>query len=101
MKTYRLFEITTRDGLRRRDGRYPQRIGSLVQIEEAYLTEGIPLALEYIEDGKGNPKQGVLTTSPIVNIGHDVLRSQIGVTTRNSVYHLREIDEQEAHNEQD
>ena len=93
MKTYRIIEITDHDGNRRKDGRYPQRVNSLVRVDEEFLAGGFPLMWAYITDGEGNPKQGFVHTSQIQDIVSNGI-GQIGVKTLNSIYHLRVEDEQ-------
>ena len=82
---YRLTDIT-KDGKTRTDGRYPQRIGCLVEI--LFMWVGISLVLSYLEDADGNKKQGFLKTSLITEIDGDASSDVITVTTLNSVYTL-------------
>ena len=69
----------------RTDGRYPLRIGSTV---EFYMkpTDGIPMVLAYVTDNQGDPKEGYLRTSSVVDI--EETKEHIVVTTRNSIYYF-------------
>lgn len=69
----------------RTDGRYPLRIGGTVEFYMK-LIPGVPMMLSYIADNQGNPKEGVLTTSEIVDV--DETRYEVIVTTRNSIYYF-------------
>lgn len=67
----------------RTDGRYPLRIGSTV---EFYMipVPGISMVLLYVSDNQGNPKEGYLRTSTVIDV--DQTDTEIIVTTRNSIY---------------
>ncbi len=82
---YRITDIT-KDGETRTDGRYPLRIGSLVEILD--MCVGWRLVLGYLKDAEGNEKSGVLSTSRIVKIDSTFSLDEITVTTLNSVYTL-------------
>ena len=82
---YRITDIT-KDGKTRTDGRYPLRIGSLVEIVD--MSVGWRLNLAYIEDADGNEKSGSLSTSQVVKIDNTPSLDVITVTTLNSVYTL-------------
>jgi hypothetical protein len=82
---YRLTDIT-KDGKTRTDGRYPLRIGSLVEIVD--MCVGWRLNLSYVKDADGNEKSGFLSTSQVVKIDSTPSLDVITVTTLNSVYTL-------------
>ena len=82
---YRITDIT-KDGETRTDGRYPLRIGSLVEILD--MNVGWRLALGYLKDAEGSEKSGVLSTSRVVKIDSTPSLDVITVTTLNSVYTL-------------
>lgn len=82
---YRI-ESITKNGVQRTDGRYPLRIGSIVEIVS--LDIGRPFVYQYIKDANGNDKEGYLTTSTIIKLESDFGLNTIVVTTRNSVYTL-------------
>lgn len=86
---FKILSITGIDGTPRNDGRYPQRINSIVEIYEEYVNVGHPFLMAYISDGLGNPKCGYLTTSRAVYV--DRQDDLLIVTTRNSVYTLERV----------
>lgn len=69
----------------RTDGRYPLRIGSTV---EFYMkpVAGIGMILTYVTDNEGNPKEGYLRTSTVIDIDED--KYCIIITTKNSIYYF-------------
>lgn len=69
----------------RTDGRYPLRIGSEV---EFYMqpTIGMSMHLSYVKDNQGNPKDGILHTSRVINLIED--NKEIIVTTYSSIYYF-------------
>ena len=76
---------STRTNETRTDGRYLLRIGSMV---EFYLkpVPGMVMILSYISDNEGNPKEGYLRTSTVIDV--DETKDRVVVTTRNSIYYL-------------
>ncbi len=79
----------------RTDGRYPLRIGSLVDLLY-FPTVDSHMLLSYVKDWQGNDKYGVLRTSPVTEIIKDE-SSEEGYTTSlivqtlNSVYYFEEV----------
>ena len=69
----------------RADGRYPLRIGSTVDFYRTPIP-GVPMLLSYISDNQGNPKQGILRTSNVIDV--DETEYEVIVFTLNSIYHL-------------
>ena len=69
----------------RTDGRYPLRIGSTIEFYRKPIL-GVPMILEYISDNQGNPKEGYLTTSAVVDV--EETKYEVVVTTRNSIYYF-------------
>lgn len=86
---YRIERITDRDGNDRIDGRYPRRIGCVV--EEYQIALSHPMLLDYIRDNEGNEKMGCLRTSVVE--GYSKSFNDLKVYTSNSIYYLKEIDE--------
>ena len=82
---YRITSIT-KDGVQRTDGRYPSRVGSVVEILS--LDIGKPMELQYVLDANGNEKTSYLYTGKIVKIESEIGLNKIVVTTSNSVYTL-------------
>lgn len=80
-------------GKPRQDGRYPQRIGSIVSIYNPKSKIGECLILEYYKDNKGNPKDGLLRTSPIVAM--ELYDNLIIFYTMNSIYYLQKEEKEE------
>lgn len=87
---FKIESIHDKIGNPRIDGRYPQRINSIVQIFEEYVCVGAPLMIHYITDGAGNSKDGVLTTSAV----ETVIKSneRIIAFTRNSIYTFERLE---------
>lgn len=85
---YRITSIT-KDGVPRTDGRYPSRVGSVVEI--VALDIGRPLELRYVIDAKGNDKTSYLIAGTIVKLESDLGLKTIIVTTKNSVYTLEKF----------
>lgn len=72
-------------GKTRTDGRYPLRIGSIVEFYFKPVV-GECMYLSYVADNQGNPKEGYLRTSVVKNIIE--VGSVIAVYTANSVYYF-------------
>lgn len=89
-----IYEITHLDGTPRTDDRYPQRKGCLVKII-GKVQPGIPLFLNYIADAAGNPKEGMLVTSNVEQVGslYDDRHVTARIKTLNSIYHLLGTEE--------
>lgn len=69
----------------RTDGRYPLRIGSIVDFY-TLPSIGCSMCLSYIKDNKGNQKDGILITSLVNNIVET--ETEISIETMNSIYVL-------------
>ena len=85
---YRIIDIT-KDGATRTDGRYPLRIGCVVEI--LVIDIGFPMILKYTVAARGNGKSGYLQTSRIVKIESDPELNNMVVTTLNSIYTLKKF----------
>ena len=82
-------------GTPREDGRYPLRIGRIVELDVKDLKEGIPLILHYVKDENGNDYRGYhLVCSAIKNWDY-VYDNVIRVETNNSIYELEEVKDNE------
>ena len=82
----KIIDITYADtGKTRTDGRYPQRIGSTVKFSLPH-EPGHCLYLDYVADNEGNPKDGILRTSPVEHIIET--DTMIAIYTLNSVYYF-------------
>lgn len=84
---YRIERITDRTGRDREDGRNPQRIGREGALLEAEV--GYPMRLAYIA-----PDVGTLVTNRVNHIKR--YGRELVVKTLNSIYHLREVEEESA-----
>ena len=91
MGNFKIKAILTPDGYPREDGRYPQRVGSIVNLVDDLLV-GQQIVWNYVKDAQGNDKMGTVATSPVERIrivgeysksGKEV---EITVYTRNSIY---------------
>ena len=82
----KIAKITHLNGKVRDDGRYPQRIDSIVNIISADI--GSPMLLEYIKDYEGNSKEGFLQTSSISEKEFVEDVNLFIITTQNSIYYL-------------
>ena len=82
---YRIIDIS-KDGATRTDGRYPLRIGCVVEI--LVIDIGFPMIFKHTAAARGNGKSGYLQTSRIVKIESDSELNNIVIDTLNSVYTL-------------
>ena len=90
-------------GLDRQDGRYPLRIGRIVNLNIDYIEIGYPLVIRYIRDSDGTPmKFSVLKTSNVVEINSvgevecDPLF--VIVETENSIFEFEKMEEYDMKN---
>jgi hypothetical protein len=86
MRKWRIVKITYPDGNNREDGRYPQRLNSIVNI--IAVKTGCKMILEYMADGAGNKKAGILATSDVVKTKYAEDGRLFVVTTQNSKYYF-------------
>ena len=82
----------------RTDGRYPLRIGRIVNLDVDYIEIGLPLVLRYVKDSDGTPmKFSLLKTSNVVEVtsvgelGINPLR--VIVETENSIFEFERVEE--------
>ena len=81
--------IYGRRGLRRTDGRYPLRIGRIVDLDLNCIEEGKPLFIEYLRDVDGTDYNKRLLTSNVVKMKtlfEDDDFDDISVETKNSIF---------------
>ena len=87
---YKIIDIKHKNtGKTREDGRYPLRIGSVIDFFAYEPTVNQCAMLSYVSDNKGNPKQGTLRTSFVEEIFED--DNELILTTNNSIYILEKI----------
>lgn len=75
----------------RTDGRYPLRIGRIVELDATTLMEGDQLVLDYVVDENGNDYSGMSLYCSIIKDWDFVYENRIWIETRNSIYELEEI----------
>ena len=76
-------------GLPRMDGRYPQRINSIIQF--LHLDLDNVLVWDYISDNIGNPKVGRMRTSLVTGVNSNPDGDALVITTLNTVYHFEKV----------
>lgn len=91
---YRIKSIKHSENLSdRTDGRYPKRIGRIVDLDIdgiAYSQRNIlPMIIRYVKDEYGNDYPYTLRTSTVLN--YEVLENTVTVNTRNSIYEFEKV----------
>ena len=72
-------------GTKRTDGRYPLRIGRIVDLDVTKLTGNAPMVINYVCDSDGTSFEGlVLYTSHVISITVKV--TEVTVETENFIY---------------
>lgn len=72
-------------GTKRTDGRYPLRIGRIVELDVSKIIRNVPMIISYVCDSDGTSLEGlVLYTSRVVGITVKV--TEVTVETENSIY---------------
>ena len=91
---YYIENITYKNGQTRTDGRYPDRIGSLVNLLTSPMV-GMPLYFQYIKYNDGKLVEDHVTRTSCVD-DYDQYSKQgyLLIYTRNSVYYFKEIEEE-------
>jgi hypothetical protein len=84
---YKIISIT-QNGVARTDGRYPLRIGCTGQIRRLMI--GFSMWFQYDKDSNGNPKEGALQTSSVLDLW--MADGRVYVTTVNSEYIFEAIN---------
>ena len=98
MKLYKINSIlhSGRKGKRgtlREDGRYPLRIGRIIELDVSMLNEGTQLILSYVKDENGNDYRGHYLICTIIKDWDYVYDNVIRIETNNSIYELEGIGE--------
>lgn len=89
---YLIEDITYKNGQTRTDGRYPNRIGSTVQLNSAPVV-GYPLFFRYVKYNNGEVVEDSITrTSRVDDFDHYSKPGYLLVYTRNSIYYFKELD---------
>ena len=73
----------------RTDGRYPMRIGRIIDLDRSRIVEDESAILAYVRDADGSPYDGYLHTSIVKNI--QGTGDTIFIETMNSIYALRKV----------
>lgn len=86
-------DIVYKNGQTRTDGRYPKRIGSVVQFL-APVTIGEPCVFRYVKYNNGEIVEDHVTRTSVINDYDSYsVEGKLFLYTRNSIYVLREIGE--------
>lgn len=80
-------------GTPRTDGRYPQRVGRIVEINLKNLVLGTPLILNYVKDEHGNNYRGSILNCSRIQSTHMVTNKLLVVETCNTIYEFEEVEE--------
>lgn len=91
MDKYKITSITHLDGEPRTDGRYPKRIGRIVEEPDIHLLNR-PLFINYITDENGNDYRGYVLRTSLVQSARKK-GNTITVTTLNSIYTFEKVEE--------
>lgn len=99
MKYYKIKRVlhTGVDGERnipRTDGRYPMRIGRIVQFSEANIIINEPFWLRYVCDENGNDYNGMVKRTSYV-VGYEITRDDqkeyVRLETYRTIYEFEEV----------
>lgn len=98
MKLYKINSILHsgrkgKRGIPREDGRYPLRIGRIVELDVSKLNEGTRLILNYIKDENGNDYSGLCLLCSAIKDWDYVYDNRIRIETNNSIYELEEVED--------
>ena len=94
---YRITKITHtgtfgEKGTNRTDGRYPLRIGRIVEMKYDSIEISVPTTLHYVRDSDGSPLIfKYIRTSDVVSKSKN--NNKVVITTRNSVFEFEEYEE--------
>ena len=90
---YLIENITYKNGNTRTDGRYPNRIGSTVQLNQFPMV-GEPLMFRYVKYNNGECVEDHLTrTSRVDDFDSYSKSGYLIIYTRNSIYYFKELKE--------
>lgn len=98
MNYYKITSIlhTGIDGERytsRTDGRYPNRIGRIVTINEKEIKIEKPFYLQYVTDEKGNDLRGFVKRTSYVVDWDFIFDDKLTLETHRSIYMFEKVDE--------
>lgn len=91
---YYIEDITfKRSGETRKDGKYPNRIGSIVELKESPIV-GRPLYFRYIKYNNGQLVEDHITrTSCVDDFDQYSKNGYLIIYTRNSIYYFKELED--------
>lgn len=93
MAKYLIEDITFKNGETRTDGRYPNRIGSTVQLIQSPVV-GEPLMFRYVKYNNGERVEDHVTrTSRVDDFDEYSQPGYLLIYTRNSIYYFKELEE--------
>ena len=73
----------------RTDGRYPMRIGRVINMDRSRIVEDESAILAYVRDADGSPYDGYLHTSVVQDVQE--IGDMLFIMTLNSIYALRKV----------
>ena len=74
------------------DGRYPLRIGRIIELDTKDLFIGNQLVLDYVQDENGNDYRGMSLYCSMIKDWDYVYENRIRVETINSIYEFEETE---------
>lgn len=90
---YIIEDITFKNGITRTDGRYPNRIGSIVELIKEPIIKN-PLYFRYIKYNNGEFVEDHITrTSCVDDFDYYSKPGYLIVYTRNSIYYFKESED--------
>jgi hypothetical protein len=85
-------ENSGKRGETRKDGRYPLRIGRIVDLDFQQIRVGEPMNLNYLLDADGSDySKKHLTTSSVTNLNR--LERKLIIETANSIFEFEKIED--------
>ena len=90
---YLIENITYKNGTTRTDGRYPNRIGSTVELQRDPIV-GMPWYFRYIKYNNGELVEDHITrTSCVDDFDAYSMPGYLLIYTRNSIYYFKEMED--------
>lgn len=90
---YLIENITYKNGTTRTDGKYPDRIGSIVTLYTDVIV-GNPLYFRYVKYNNGEAVEDHITrTSRVDDFDYYSYPGYLLIYTRNSIYYFKELED--------
>lgn len=90
---YLIENVTYKTGQTRTDGRYPNRIGSTVELNTSPIV-GEPLYFRYVKYNNGELVEDHITRTSCVNdFDSYSMPGYLLIFTRNSIYYFKELED--------